>query len=328
MLLRRQALRAAAGLLAAGVLEPRPGHAGPDAVRISLPLTGSAGTVWRPLIEGLPSAARGDLALDWIGGNPGQVQFQLVAGTLNVSVFGALGLAEARAHGADIVIFGPALNNHGRWLVHADSPYQHPGDLIGKRIATQSEASETYKQARIAAEVAGLDIKRDMHFIFGPPAANQAVFERRDVEGLIALEPLATRLVARGAREIARVGDMWQAGTGETRPPFLVGLAADRSWVEANHDTAAHIARLFLAANRAVRDDPSRLSGLHEALGIHDDETKAIALLPSRMNTVYATEWDDQVFASIDRQLDIALRLGLIPARPARPLYDRAVLAA
>ena len=180
----------------------------------------------------------------------------------------------------------------------------------------------------MAAAITGLDIKKDMRFIFGPPAANQALFERHDVEGVIALEPLATRLVARGAREIARVGDMWREGTGETHPPFLVGLAARRGWVAENRAVATQIARLVIAANGVVSDRPEKLAALHAALGVPDGDAKAIELLPQRMADVYATEWNDAVFSSIDRQLDTALRLGLITSRPEQPLYDRSILAA
>ena len=106
-LARRHVLAAALAAAGTALFRPAGVVAGPAAaksVRMVLPLTGSAGAVWRPLIEALPAPAEAGLVLDWIGGNPGQVQFQLLAGTLDVSVFGALGLADARAHDFDIVI--------------------------------------------------------------------------------------------------------------------------------------------------------------------------------------------------------------------------------
>lgn len=316
--------RMVAALASAGAALSAPGIVraqGAVPIRITLPVAGSAGAIWRPLFAALPPETFRGIDLQWVSGNPGQLQLQLVAGTLDVSVFGALGLAEMQARGHDIVIFGPALNNHGRWLVHADSPYQKPEDLIGKRIAALAEASETFKAARIASAVAGIDIRREMNIVFGPPTANQALFERRDVDGILTLEPTATRLVGQGAREIARVGELWRRGTGETEVPFLVGLAAQRRWVEQNREVATRLARIFAAANSLTRTQPAKVAENFAAYGIRENETRAIELLPSRLSDVYGVAWDERVFASIERQVEVGHRLGLVPPLPARPFY-------
>ena len=174
------------------------------------------------------------LNIEWVKGSPGQVQLQLATGAANVGVFGALGIAEIAPRGSDIVIFAPALNNHGRWIVRDNSSYQSPRDLVGKTIATQHEGSDTYRHARLAALLQGIDLKKDVKVVFGSPTANVALFERGDVDAVITIEPTATRLVARGAREIARVGDMWREATGDDAPLFLIGFAAHREWAEKN----------------------------------------------------------------------------------------------
>jgi NitT/TauT family transport system substrate-binding protein len=295
-------------------------------VRVTLPTPGSAGSVWRPAFQRLDPASLADIDLQWIGGNPGQMQVQLTAGALDVGVFGAVGLAKLVARGSDIVLFGPALNNHGRWIVRADSPYRKPADLIGKRIATQPETSETYQQARIAASLHGIDLKRDVEVIFGPPTANLALFERGDVDGVIVLEPTATRLVGAGAREIARVGDMWRDATGETGDPFLVGLAARRSWLSSNRQLATRIATLFAAANGLLSKNPALFREFRADIGLRADETNAIELLPERLADVYPTSWNESVWKVIDLQLEIAAKVGVLESKPEQPLYDRSAL--
>lgn len=93
----------------------------------------------------------------------------LAAGTVDVAFYGVLGIAQVLAHGADLVLFGPALNNHGRWIVRWNSQYRSPRDLIGKRIATQAETSETFLQARMAAATIGIDLKRDCEIFLVRP---------------------------------------------------------------------------------------------------------------------------------------------------------------
>lgn len=317
---------AVAGGIAAPVVRRAHAQAG-ETVRISLSTPGSAGAIWRPLAAEAPAEETAGLALQWVGADPGQMQVQLMAGAIDVGSFGAVGLATSLSKGSDLVLFGPSLNNHGRWIVRADSPYHTPHDLIGKTIATQPKTTETYNQALIAASLAGLDLARQFNIVFGPPAANVALFERGDVEAVIALEPTATRLVGRGARQIARVGDMWQAGTGATEPPFLVGLAATRRWVDGHRETATRLARLFAAMNRRLHDHPDLFVTHSREMGFKPDEEAAIRLLPERLPEAYATRWDASVWAAIDRQVEIAVQTGALRARPAQALSDGHALA-
>jgi NitT/TauT family transport system substrate-binding protein len=245
-----------------------------------------------------------------------------LAGALDVSTFGAIGASIAVEHGSDLAIFGPGLNNHGHWLVRSDSPFRSPKDLIGKRIAAQPETSETFHQARIAAALAGIDLTKDMSIIHGPPTANMALFERGDVDGVIMIEPTATRLVARGAREIAAVSDMWRAALGDGLPPFLVGLTAQRKWIDAHRDEAVKLAALFATINGEIHKRPEILSELHEFIGIPADERAAIELLPKRLVDIYPVQWGKPVFDAIDKQIALAVQVGVLPSPPPRPLYE------
>lgn len=293
----------------------------PQKVRVTLPSPGSAGSAWRPLIDQLQLNQDPDLAIEWVVADPGKMQVQLSAGTLDVGVFGAAGLAMLVNRGSDIVLFGPALNNHGRWIVRADSPYKTPKDLVGKTIATTAETSETYLQARIAASLNGIDLKKDVKVIHGSPTANLALFERGDVDAIITLEPTATRLVGSGARELARVADQWNAATGGTEDPILLGLAASRQWVNANKETARKIRDLFIKVNALVRREPQHLTTIAQHMGLKAQEEKAISLLPKRLAPAYATQWDAKTFAVLDKQVEVAAKLGILTQVPAQKIY-------
>jgi ABC-type nitrate/sulfonate/bicarbonate transport system substrate-binding protein len=292
-----------------------------EPIRITLPSSGSAGSAWRPLIDKLRLNENPALNLDWVTGDPGMMQMQLNAGALDIGVFGSVGLSTLVNKGSDIVLFGPALNNHGRWLVKADSPYKTPRDLIGKTIAAPAQTSETFQQAQIAASLSGIDLRKDIKVIYGSPTANLALFERGDVDGIITLEPTASRLVGRGAREIARVADLWNKATGQTGAPFLVGLAANRRWLDANRDTAAKVVALIVKVNSAIHGKPDLLKSIAVDLGLKSDESKASDLLPQRLTDSYATAWGSPVFAVIDKQIDVAVELGILAKRPSGKIY-------
>ena len=324
---RREFIASAAGVLGVLTTGARRSFAKAPALRISLPSAGSAGSIWRPVMNRLGLLADLDADLQWIGGDPGQTEVQLLSGALDVSVFGAVGLSRVVEKGSDITLFGPALNNHGRWIVHANSLYKHPADLVGKRIATQPKTTETYQQARIAAQLIGLDLERDYQLIFGPPTANLALFGRGDVEAVILIEPTATRLVGSGAREIARVGDMWREGSGSQEEPFLVGLAARRSWLDANRQLATQIANVFAQTNAAIHAKPDLLTEFHNEMGLKDGERAAIALLPDRLKDVYPVTWNKAVWQTIDKQVALAIKFGMLKGKPIRALYDGRALA-
>lgn len=297
----------------------------PGVIRVTDGGPGSAGAIWRPLIDSGAYPLPPGLKIEWVNGTPGQVQLQLATGAANIAVFGALGAAELAQRGSDIVIVGPALNNHGRWLVRDNSSIRTPKDLIGKTIASLNEASDTFRQARLAALQHGIDLKKDTRLVFGAPTANVALFERGDVDAVITIEPTATRLVARGAREIARTGDLWQSATGDSAPLFLVGLAAHRQWAEQNRATVTALANVLVNIHRKLRATPQILSELHKEFGIPDSERAAINLLPKRLVDIYAVDWGKPVFANIDRQIDEGIKAGILAKRPDRPVYDASI---
>jgi ABC-type nitrate/sulfonate/bicarbonate transport system substrate-binding protein len=325
---RRKVLAGIAGALACPALVSSEAMAqAKPVVNVTLPTPGSAGSIWRAAIASLDPSLSSGFDLHWIAGDPGQMQVQLAAGALDVGVFGAIGLATIARKGSDITLFGPGLNNHGRIIVKSDSPYRKPADLVGKRIATQPKTTETYQQARVALSLVGVDMDRDFETFFGPPTANLALFDRGDVDAVIVVEPTATRAVGAGARELARIGDIWNQASG-VRAPFLVGLAARQSWIASNRSLATSLARLFSEANGALRRNPGLFVENAGDMGLRPKETEAIRLLPSRLADVYPSDWNQDVWTAIDRQIEVAAKVGLLDGVPGRRLYDGLTLGA
>lgn len=311
----------AALLLLPGVALPAPSPV--YKARLSKSLAGTAGTLQDGMIAKFPEVSQG-LEIEWVDGDPGQLQVFILSGAIDSGPFGALGLAEAAQKGADLLMFGPRLNNHGSWIVRGDSPFKHPSDLKGRKIATQLPTSDTYRHARMAAALHKLDLQKDFQVIFGSSIANIALFNRGDVDAVIAIEPTSTRLIAQGHREIARVADQWKEATGDSAPLSLVTCAATRQWVEKNPETARRVGQQALAINRKFVADPTvvRDPDIYRPMGFKDTDKAAIDLLVERLPRVYATEWNKAVFDGFDRQLEVALSLGIIEKKPAKRYYQ------
>ncbi|SHL10474.1 NitT/TauT family transport system substrate-binding protein [Pseudonocardia thermophila] len=322
----RVGLLGAAGLAGSSLITAC-GGSGPDtagpslAARVEDSQAGTAGAVIRPVTE--RHGLVGDLDLTYVAGTgPGDVQNKLLSGALDVASMGPLGATVAAEAGAELVLFSTSLNNHVRWLVPENSPYRTVDDLRGKKIATPPNNSDAFRSTQLALAVNGSDFTTEYQLFPGAVLAGLALFDRGDVDAIVTIEPNATRLVAKGARQVATVGELWAEGTGEDpNTLFLNGQGASRKWVDANRETAAALAALRLEAHRIIHDRPAVLAELHEAYGVPADEKAAIELLPTRMRDIYPTEWGEQVFANLRRQVQVAEQVGLVKAVPAQPLW-------
>jgi len=315
----------AASLLAACGDDAAPAAAGGTLKAKVGPRTpGTAGAVRDSIVDRFGLAKKHNLELDRkAGGGPGAGQDQLLTGVLDIYAFGPLGATEVNTSGHDVVIVGPSLWNHGNWIVPTDSPYQTIDDLKGRKVGVQPPSSDTYRAAALAAAVNGIDFAKEFQLFVGQPIANLALYERGDLDAIIAIEPNATRLVAPGKnRQLASVSELWQKGTGDTSPLFLNGTAVRRDWLEKNRETARAYVALTLDAWAAVKQDPTLPAQYHADYGIEDGEKAAIELLPSRIIPVYADRWDDSVFANMEKQIDVAIEAGILKKRADKPVYE------
>ncbi|WP_181783350.1 ABC transporter substrate-binding protein, partial [Pseudonocardia pini] len=288
------------------------------AARVEDSQAGTAGAVIRPISE--QNGLVGNLDLSYVAGTgPGDVQNKLLSGALDVASMGPLGAVVAGEAGADVVLFSTSLNNHVRWLVPENSPYRTVADLRGKKIATPPNNSDAFRSTQLALAVNGSDFTADHQLFPGAVLAGLALFDRGDVDAIVTIEPNATRLVGKGARQLATVGELWAQGTGEDpNALFLNGQGATRAWVDGNRETAAALATLRLKAHEVIQERPQVLADLADAYGIPADEKAAIELLPSRMRDVYPVVWGESVFANLRRQTEVAQQVGLVKAQPAQ----------
>lgn len=313
----RAALFGAAGLAAAPLLAAcGGGSSGRVSVRIEDSGAGTASSVIRPVAE--QNGLLTDLDLTYVSGSgPGDVQNKLLSGALDVASFGPLGAVVAAEAGSDVVLFSPNLNNHVRWLVPENSPYRTPADLRGRRVATPPNNSDAFRSTQLAAAVNGTDLNSEYELFPGAVLAGLALFDRGDVDAIVTIEPNATRLVGRGARQIATVGEQWAQGTGEDPNSLILnGQGTVRGFLDANPGAARAAADLRVRAHELIRERPALLADLHEVYGITADERRAIELLPERMRDVYPVQWGEQAFANLRRQIEVARQVGLVQAVP------------
>ncbi|MEU6646702.1 ABC transporter substrate-binding protein [Saccharomonospora sp. NPDC046836] len=297
------------------------GAAGGRQAKVEDTQKGTAGAVVRPISE--QENLLGGLELSYVAGTgPGDVQNKLLSGALDMASMGPIGAVIANDAGAALTVFSASLNNHVRWLVPENSPYRTPADLRGKRIATPPSNSDAYRSTQLAAAVTGIEFENEYEIHQGAVLAGLALFDRGDVEAIVTIEPNATRLVGKGARQIATIDELWRQGTGRAEPLLLNGQGARADWVAQHQDVAAALAKLRLDVHHRIHERPQILAELAEYYGIPATEKQAIALLPERLVDIYPTEWGQAAAASMDTQIQVAVRHGLLAKPPAAAVYS------
>lgn len=282
---------------------------------------GSSGAIYRPVMDAQGLLAPLNLEPSFVGAQPSETQTSLLSGAVDIGTFGPIGAAQANAGGEAIRLIGPILNNHVRWIVHGDSDFKSIEDLRGERIGTQQETTATYQTTMMTAELAGIDFKNDYQISTGAPPALLALFERGDIAALAITEPTATLLVADGARDIAGVSELWEEYSGVSGRFPLAFLAAKQSWIDEDPEMFEVVTTLYRQVNEYLGEDPAHIVEFAEAIGVPPDNEKAMEMIPDRMGYIWDSAWDDEVFDSLKRQLEVAVDVGILDALPDEQLY-------
>lgn len=328
---RRQFLRrgsaSAALLLGAGpILAACGGGSGDGAagkaaeVAVSLPAGGNALSIWKPISERRHLTAPG-VGFKWVGGDPGQLQTQFLAGSVDVSTFGPLGVALALLDGDSIAIAGPGIYAHHKWIVPASSSAQSADDLRGKRIATGLQTGEFFRSTQLVEAMAGRDAVRDYHWVHTQGAAAVALFQRGSVDAIYIGEPNATMLIAKGARQVDSLQDRWKAASGSDTPLFNAGPTIRTKWLDDDPKVAKGAVGVLTKASTSVAADPSQLSAVAASIGVPPSQRNVASELPKRMADVYMASFGDAEKKQLKEIVALAVKHGIVAKQPSADPY-------
>ena len=144
------------------------------------------------------------------------------------------------------------------------------------------------------------------------------LFGRSELDALVIFEPLVTRLVSEGHREIMRLDDVWRKETGQ--PLVAIGIGAHEDWIKANSATARKVFRTVVEAIATVQKNPKAVIEEHrEFLGAKTDQQ--LARLVERMPPLYPATWDRQLTQNMALLLKRNVELGLLKEMPKDEIF-------
>jgi NitT/TauT family transport system substrate-binding protein len=166
----------------------------------------------------------------------------------------------AQAQGYDTVVFYPSLNTIMNMVVRDDSPYQHPEDLIGKKVGHFGvDSGTTSVISLMLKELYGIDFFNDYDLREAGPAALPELLASGEVDAIIDYEPLGLRAVLDApGRYIFEPAKAW-AEEHEGWSPYLTNLAASQKWLKDNPDVAKGVLAAWQEAVEEIKSSDYKL---------------------------------------------------------------------
>lgn len=261
---------------------------------------------------------RNGLAMDIKYFDPATAEQAVLLRRADAGIFPIIAAARANLSGSRVRLFAPALVNHNSLVVPKGVAATGLADVKGKRLGTLDRISMTYTTLATIARVQGLDLERDFKLTLSPPPVLMGLFSRGELDALVIFEPLVTRLVADGHREVFRLDDLWRKETGQ--PMVALGIGAHDDWLRAHSDAARRIARTVIEAMATVQKRPRAVVEAHrDFLGAKTEEQ--IARLAERLPQLYPARWDRPLLDSMTLLLRKNVELGLLAEMPKDDIF-------
>jgi len=279
---------------------------------------GSAVGLLSELIKEKKLDERNGILLDIKYFDPAAAEQAVILRRADAGIFPVVSAARVNLIGENIRLFAPVLINHNSVVLQKGSTANRLADLKGKKIGTLDRVSMTYTSLATIAKMQGLDLERDFKLTLSPPPVLIGLFTRGELDALVIIEPLVTRLVSQGYREMMRLDDFWKEQTGQSM--VALGIGAHEDWIKSHPAASRKLFKTIMDAIALVHSDPKSVAQEHrKSLMIETDQQ--LARLAERLPQLYPTRWDSSIIANMDSLLKKNVELGLLQAMPKDEIF-------
>lgn len=292
--------------------------ASPDKVIFASTAPGSAVGLLSELIKEKKLDERNGLLLDIKYFDPAATEQAVILRRADAGIFPVVSAARVNLVGENIRLFAPALINHNSVVLQKGSTANRLADLKGKRIGTLDRISMTYTSLATIAKMQGLDLEKDFKLTLSPPPVLMGLFTRGELDALVIYEPLVSRLVSQGYREMLRLDPFWKEQTGQSM--IALGIGAHEDWIKSHEATARKLLKTLMDAVALIQANPKGVAEEHrKSLMIEADQQ--LARLAERLPQLYPSGWNASVVANMNSLLRKNVELGLLQAMPKNEIF-------
>lgn len=289
-----------------------------EKVVFASPGAGSAVGLLSEVIKKNKLGERNGLALDIKYFDPAATEQAVVLRRADAGIFPVVSAVRVNLSGERIRLFAPALINHNSVVLQKGTTAAGLADLKGKRIGTLDRISMTYTSLATVAKMQGVDVERDFKLTLSPPPVLMALFGRGELDALVIYEPLVTRLVSEGHKEMMRLDAAWRKETGQ--PMVALAIGAHEDWIKAHPEAVRKLFQTVTEAIATIQKSPKAVVEEHrDFLGAKTDQE--LTRLAERIPGLYPTQWDRALIKSMDLLLKKNVELGLLKEMPKEEIF-------
>ena len=305
-------------LVAMAVTTAIAGPPSPEKAVFASPAPGSAVGLLSEVIKEKKLDERNGLLLEVKYFDPAATEQAVILRRVDAGIFPVVSAARVNLVGEKIRLFAPALINHNSVVLQKGSTATRLADLKGKRIGTLDRVSMTYTSLATIAKMQGLDLERDFKLTLSPPPVLMGLFSRGELDALVIYEPLVSRLVGEGHREMIRLNALWREQTGE--PMVALAIGAHEDWVATHPSIARKLFQTVSDAAALIQANPKSIAEAHrQSLMIQTDQQ--LGRLAERIGQLYPARWDPALIANMNSLLKKNVELGLLSAMPKDEIF-------
>ena len=228
--------------------------------------------------------------------------------------------------GLDLAIIGGGLTVIQEIFVPKVSPIKTVADLRGKRFGVWSTGAGAFKAARAAImDATGLDVVKDTKIVQLAPPALFKLLEKGDVDAVINISSFTVQAASQPDkfRSIFSVNDYWKEKTGYP-VVWAAPLVAWKSWVNENPARAKNYAEAVEESFRWLRK-PENFDVAVKKYGTLAGVTTPAAIAVYKKwlgeKRIFLDRWDQKVVDAEWQFLEMAHRLGVLPAVPDKTAH-------
>ncbi|MBI2371679.1 MAG: ABC transporter substrate-binding protein [Deltaproteobacteria bacterium] len=280
---------------------------------------GGAAGIQTAVIKARRLDERHGILLDLRPFNPAEAEFALLYKKVDTGFFAPTSGVRANLKGSRLRFIGPSLYSHYSLTAHKNVQARRLEDLKGKRIGTLDRVSGGYNALAVLCRMLGLDLEKDFRLTIGTPPGLMTFLQRGDVDAANLFDPLTTKLILDGHREVVRLSDLWMQLTG--KPMVLTYLAAHQEWLDANRDVARRFVKTMLDATAVMRSDPNVFEEKLVRDQIKPRTAQELDMVKERMPKIYPTTWDQSLVDNGKLLLQKTVEVGLLERLPEEEMF-------
>jgi ABC-type nitrate/sulfonate/bicarbonate transport system substrate-binding protein len=241
-----------------------------------------------------------------------------------IGTYAGLNAVEQMNQGKDLIVIGGGLTSMQDVWVKKDSPLKRLSDLKGKKFGVWSRgAGATKTLEALAIDGFKLDLNKDMQTIEIAGPALTALLDKGEVDAMFNLSSLSIAAASQPDkyRALFSPDDYWKEKTGAPLV-WSAPTIAWKDWIDEDRQRAKSVVDALHESWQWLRQNSDKAVEKYGKLaGVQTAAEAATYKKMLQAGGIFLDKWDSKIIDAQWQFLDVAQKVGIIKAVPAKSKY-------